>query len=528
MRDDSRWDKERSADDARSRFLVNTSNEIRQHVNDVLADAATVLDSDLTVEQRNALTSVQRSAESLLTLVNNLLDVSRLEQGTLELENTSFSLHRTLDRLVRMATPMAQEKGLQLSYDIQPGIPDNLVGDPGRIRQLLANLVENAIRFTTTGWVKLSVRSEGVRGDLIMLRFTVTDTGIGISREEQGRIFEWFSQGSAAVDGRHRGIGLGLPIAAKIATRMGGDLRVESTRGNGSTFIGTIPVGIGSAEGPRELPEAPATDVPVLVIADTAEERRRLVTTLDESTLSPLAVAHLEPAFAAISREAERGRPVKAIVLAVGDHPFDVYERLVAGLATRLPVVVVVPSGQRGDGSMCRELGIAGYLAEPVAPGDLNETVSAVIGLSAKGDTSTLVTSHWLREGRSTLKVLVADDSMTNLKLTTRMLENRDHSVTPVENGKLAVEALRHSAYDVVLMDLQMPVMDGIEATAIIRADEVGRGTRIPIIAITAYDDRERCLQAGMDDYLAKPYRPQELLEVVERVARGSVAEPTG
>jgi two-component system sensor histidine kinase/response regulator len=521
LRDDSEPAAESSIDAARSRFLVNTSHEIRQHVNDVLAQAAGILDSDLTIEQRNALTAVQRSSESLLTIVNNLLDVSKLEQGTLELENTTFNLRRTLDRLVRMAQPMAAEKGLQLTYDLQPGIPDHLVGDPGRIRQLLANVVENAIRFTIAGWVRLSVRAEEMAPGRLLLRFTVTDSGIGISPDEQERIFDWFTQGHAALQGEHRGIGLGLPIAAKIATLMGGNLRVESSRGKGSTFVGTIPVKIGSAAPRGDLPQVAATDIPVLVIADTAEERRRLVTTLDESTLAPIAVAHLEPAFAAIRREAERGRPVKAIVLAVGDHPFDIYERLVAGLTARLPVVVVVPSGQRGDGTMCRELGIAGYLAEPVAPGDLNETVLAVIGLAAKGDTTTLVTSHWLREGRSSLKVLVADDSTTNLKLTTRMLENRDHSVTPVENGKLAVEALRHASFDVVLMDLQMPVMDGIEATAAIRADEIGRGSRVPIIAITAYDDRERCLEAG-------PYRPQELLEVVERVARGPVAEPAG
>jgi CheY-like chemotaxis protein len=207
------------------------------------------------------------------------------------------------------------------------------------------------------------------------------------------------------------------------------------------------------------------------------------------------------------------------VVLAVEDDPFHTFERFTSGLSSRIPVIVVVPSGRRGDATMCRDLGVAGYLAGPVAPGDIGDTVKAVIGLANKGDRTTLVTTHWLREGRSSLKILIADDSPTNLRLTTRMLENRDHSVTAVENGRLAVEAIRLGSFDVVLMDLQMPIMDGIEATAAIRADEGGRNVHLPIVAITAYDDRQRCIDAGMDGYLTKPYRPQELFETVERMA---------
>jgi CheY-like chemotaxis protein len=244
-----------------------------------------------------------------------------------------------------------------------------------------------------------------------------------------------------------------------------------------------------------------------------------LVTTLGETAMSPIAVAHLEPAFAAIKRAEARGNPIRAVVLAMGEDPFPTFERFNSGLATPIPAVIVVPSGRRGDATTCRDLGVAGYLAGPVAPGDLADTVKAVVRLVDRGDTATLVTSHWLREGRASLKVLIADDSPTNLRLTTRMLENRDHSVTAVQNGLLAVEAIRLGSYDVVLMDLQMPVMDGIEATAAIRAEEGGRGVHTPIVAITAYDDRQRCLDAGMDGYLAKPYRPQDLFETVERMA---------
>jgi CheY-like chemotaxis protein len=263
---------------------------------------------------------------------------------------------------------------------------------------------------------------------------------------------------------------------------------------------------------------AASEEVPVLVISDAEDERRRLVTTLGENKMSPIAVAHLEPAFSAIQRAAERGSPIRAVVLAMGDDPFHFYERFRSAFVERIPVVITVPSGRRGDANACRELGVAGYLAGPYEPSDVGDMVKAVIELARRGET-TLVTSHWLREGRTSLRVLVADDSPTNLKLTTRMLENRDHSVTAVENGRLAVEAMRLEPYDVVLMDLQMPVMDGIEATAAIRAEEGAKGRRVPIVAITAYDDRQRCIDAGMDGYLAKPYRPQELFETVERAA---------
>lgn len=511
------------AADARSRFLVNTSQEIRTQVNDVLANTATVLDSTLSLEQRGSLVAVQQSAESLLTLVNNLLDVSRLEDGEFELVSTPFRLRRTIDHLVKMLAPAAARKGLDLTYDIAAAVPDNLVGDPGRFRQMIENLVDNAVKFTNVGAVRIEINGEALPSGSVSLQISVSDTGIGIPPDARERVFEWFTQGNASTARNYGGIGLGLPIAARIAGRMGGRIWLDSRPGEGSTFLCAVALGVGTApddpSGSSDEADAEEINLPVLVISDVEEERRRMVTTLGESAMSPIAVAHLEPAFAAVNRAIERGNPIQAAVLAVGDDPFHAFERFSSGLSRKLPVVVTVPSGRRGDATMCRELGIAGYLAGPIAPGDLSDTVRAVVRLARRGDDKTLVTSHWLREGRSSLKVLLADDSPTNLRLTTRMLENRDHSVTAVENGLAAVEAIRLGAYDVVLMDLQMPVMDGIEATAAIRADEGNRGVHIPIIAITAYDDRQRCIDAGMDGYLAKPYRPQELIETVERVA---------
>lgn len=512
------------AADARSRFLVNTSAEIRSKLDEIISHTATVLDTTLTLEQRGALTEAQLSANSLLTLVNDLVDVSRLEDGDFNLESTPFRLRRTIDHLVRMMSPAAAQKGLDLTHEVEATVPDHLVGDPGRFRQMLSNLVENAIKFTNVGAVRILVRAAGSQEGLVELQITVTDTGIGVPEDSRERIFEWFSQGNASTARNFGGIGLGLPIAAKLADRMGGRIWLDSKSGEGSNFHCAVFLQLGDepdeTQAALDVVEA-ATELPVLVISDLEDERRRLVTTLGETSMSPIAVAHLEPAFAAVKRAAERGSPIRAVVLAVGDDPFHAYERFNSALSERIPVVVSVPSGRRGDATMCRDLGVAGYLAGPIAPGDVSDTVKAVIRLADKGDTRTLVTSHWLREGRSSLKVLIADDSPTNLRLTTRMLENRDHSVTAVENGRLAVEAIRLGSFDVVLMDLQMPIMDGIQATAAIRADEGARGVHVPIVAITAYDDRQRCIEAGMDGYLAKPYRPQELFETVERMAAG-------
>lgn len=525
LRDDDRDLPAHRAADARSRFLVNTSQEIRGRVNDIITQTAGVLDSTMTLEQRGAIVSAQQSAQSLLTLVNDLYDVSRLEEGDFTLESTPFLLRRTIDHLMRGLSPLAGKKGLDLTHEFHSGLDDWLVGDPGRFRQMIGNLVENAIKFTNAGAVRVSVTGGPGTDGNVDLVISVSDTGIGIAEDAHERVFEWFAQGNAATSRNFGGIGLGLPIAARLAKAMGGDITLESRTGHGSTF--RCAVSIKHGEAPDETPaivaafKSASVAVPVLVISDVEEERRRLVTTLGESAMSPIAVAHIEPAFSAVQRAAERGTPIRAVVLGVDDDPFHVYERFTSVLQERIPVVITVPSGRRGDATMCRNLGVAGYLAGPIAPGDVVDTVKAVIELTDKGNTTTLVTSHWLREGRNSLKVLIADDSPTNLRLTTRMLENRDHSVTAVENGRLALEATRIELFDVVLMDLQMPVMDGIEATAAIRAEEGARGSHLPIVAITAYDDRERCIKAGMDGYLSKPYRPQELFETVERMAGG-------
>ena len=522
LRGDDRTVPAHRAVDARSRFLVNTSQEIRSRVNEIVSHTGSVLDTTLTLEQRGALTDVQQSAEDLLTLVNDLYDVSRLEEGDFTLEDIPFLLRRTVDHLIKVMAPAAVEKGLQLTHEFQAGLPDWLRGDPGRFRQMIANLIDNAIKFTSVGGVRVAITGEPNGSEGLDLRISVSDSGIGIPTEAQDRVFEWFAQGNAATSRNFGGIGLGLPIAAKLAEKMGGRIWVESKTGVGTTVHCAVTVQLGDApdetqkimDAFRAVPE----EFPVLVISDLEEERRRLVSVLGEGNMAPIAVAHIEPAFSAIQRAAERGSPVKAVVFAVGEDPFNLYARFRSAFVERIPAVVTVPSGRRGDANLCRELGIAGYLAGSYEQNDVADMVRAVVELGRRGDAS-LVTRHRLREGRSSLRILIADDSPTNVKLTTRMLENRDHTVTAVENGRLALEALRLGDFDVILMDVQMPVMDGIQATKAIREEEGTRGKRIPIIGLTAYDDRQVCLDAGMDEHLTKPYRPQDLFTVVEDLA---------
>jgi two-component system, sensor histidine kinase and response regulator len=528
LRGDDRDVPAHRAADARSRFLVNTSQEIRSRVDEIVTHSAALLDTTLTLGQRGALVSVQQSADSLLTLVNDLYDVSRLEEGDFILEDTPFLLRRTIDHLMKVLTPLAVEKGLQLTHEFQAGLPDWLRGDPGRFRQMIANLVENAIKFTTVGAVRVSVTGEHNVDGGIDLHVTVADTGIGISEEARERIFEWFTQGNAATSRNFGGIGLGLPIAEKLAAKMNGRIWLDSKSGEGSTFHCEVSLQLGEApdetQSIMDAFRSASEELPVLVISDIEDERRRLVTALGDSRMSPIAVAHLEPAFTAFQRAAERGNPIKAVVFAVGEDPFHVYTRFRSAFVERIPVVITVPSGRRGDANVCRELGIAGYLAGSYEPNDVSDMVKAVVELHRRGDT-TLVTKHWLREGRNSLKVLLVDDSPTNLRLTTRMLENRDHTVTAVENGRLALDAMLVEDFDVILMDLQMPVMDGIEATAAIRAEENGRARRIPIVGLTAYHDAQVCIDAGMDGHLIKPYRPQELFAIVEELAGKSKPE---